>query len=198
MMMALLVMACGLTAHAQETAGDPDAQYAAALLKPGTEAPEFVISGVDGTVNKPLSQLRGQYVVLEFWASWCPDCRKDMPQVKAMYEQFGKKGVQFVGISFDTERTAWKNYVEKNGIEWLQHSELKKWKKGTKIDQDYQVSWIPCYYLLDKEGKVVLGTVQHEKVSAKLAELEAQGLLKGGDCCGKQCCGKTDGKPSEK
>ncbi len=198
MVLALLMMACGLTINAQETNQDPDAQYATELLKPGTVAPEFVISGPDSCCNIPLSQLRGKYVMLEFWASWCPDCRKDMPEVKAMYERFGKKNVKFVGVSFDTDKAAWKNFIEKNGLTWLHHSELKKWKKGTKIDQDYQVKWIPSYYLIDPEGKVVLGTVQHQKIAAKLAELEAQGLLKDSACCGQGSCGKQCCKSSKK
>jgi thiol-disulfide isomerase/thioredoxin len=103
---AIMLMASVLTIGAQETAEDVDAKYAANLLKPGTEAPDFTIQNNDSVKDVKLSDFRGKYVVLDFWASWCPDCRKDMPEVKALYEQFGKKGVQFIGISFDTDKAA--------------------------------------------------------------------------------------------
>ena len=196
--LALLLLVCGHSLQAQEAETDLDAKYATALLSPGTEAPGFVISGKDSCCNVPLSKFRGQYVVLDFWASWCPDCRKDVPQVKAMYERFGSMNVQFIGISFDTDKSAWQTFMEKNGMNWLQHSELKKWKKETKIDQDYHINWIPTYYLLDTEGKVVLGTVQHEKIADKLAELEARGELKAytaeANCCGGKPHCKVSGK----
>ena len=178
MFLALFLMTSSMTMFAQEASSDPDIQYAADLLKTGTEAPDFVISGIDSTYNQPLSRLRGQYVVLDFWASWCPDCRKDIPAVKIMFEKYGKGNVQFVGISFDTNKLAWRNYIAKSGMKWLQHSELKKWKRQTKIDSDYHINWIPTYYLLNPEGKVVVATVQHEKIEAKLSELAAAGKLK--------------------
>ena len=191
--MAVVLMASVLSLSAQEATEDIDVKYAANLLKPGTEAPDFEIQNNDSVKGVKLSNFRGKYVVLEFWASWCPDCRKDMPEVKALYEQYGKQGVQFIGVSFDTDKAAWSNYIDKNNLSWLHTSELVKWKKGTKIDQDYHVQWIPTYYLLDTEGKVVLGTVQPKKVGAKLAELAEQGKLTA-DCGTKAdcCAGKKD------
>lgn len=152
-------------------AEDADSLYAKDLLKPGTQAPEFILDFDDTTQNVPLSRFRGSYVVLDFWASWCPDCRKDIPLMKALYDSFNASGVQFIGISFDTSKEAWQKCIKDNDMSWLQYSELKKWKKETKIDQDYHVNWIPTMYLLDPDGKVVLGTVELEKLKAKLEEL---------------------------
>lgn len=186
--MSMLLLACGMMVNAQTTTEDVDVKYAAELLKPGTVAPDFVVSGPQGGKKVSLKSLRGQYVVLDFWASWCPDCRKDIPAMKAMYEQYSGKQVQFISVSFDTDKKAWTNCIAKNDMKWLQHSELKKWKKGTKIDRDYHVNWIPTYYLLDKEGKVLLGTVQHEKIGKMLADLTGG---HGGKKCGANCkCGK--------
>ena len=81
-----------------EPTKDLDAKYATNMLKPGTRAPEFKLKTYDAKEIK-LSQYRGSYVVLDFWASWCPDCRRDIPAMKALYEQFRDYGVQFVGIS---------------------------------------------------------------------------------------------------
>lgn len=148
------------------TAADLDLKYATELLKAGAEAPDFNLNTIDG---KPmsLSQLRGKYVVLDFWASWCPDCRKDAPFVMELYKKFGAKGVQFVGVSFDKNKEAWKNGVEKLGIEYTQVSDLKPMRESA-VASAYHVKWIPTVYVIDPQGKVVLGTVVADKVSAYL------------------------------
>jgi len=147
-------------------AQDLDSLYARDLLTVGTVAPD--LTDVEGqTVS--LEKYRGQYVVLDFWASWCPDCRKDMPQMKELYTQYSGNGVQFLGISFDTTREALDNYLEKEAIAWPQVTELKKMKES-KMAQAYHIKWIPSIYLLDPNGKVLLATVEIEKLKHLLAE----------------------------
>ncbi len=154
---------------AQVMDDDPDSRYATDLLKTGTEVPDFQMKTLDGKKFK-LSKLRGHYVVLDFWASWCPDCRKDIPNLLRMYNRFHGKGVEFVGVSFDDNATAWQEAVRKYNIPYTQVSELKKWKE-TAVSPLYGVKWIPSLYLIDPEGKVVLSTVVSDKVEAKLYEL---------------------------
>ena len=147
-------------------AQDLDSLYARDLLTVGTVAPD--LTDVEGqTVS--LEKYRGQYVVLDFWASWCPDCRKDMPQMKELYTQYSGNGVQFLGISFDTTREALDNYLEKEAIAWPQVTELKKMKES-KMAQAYHIKWRPSIYLLDPNGKVLLATVEIEKLKHLLAE----------------------------
>ena len=118
------------------------------MLKPGTRAPEFKLKTYDAKEIK-LSQYRGSYVVLDFWASWCPDCRRDIPAMKALYEQFRDYGVPVVGISFDTDREVWaQTYWGKYQMHWTQVSELKKFRKNTVIDKLYKIDWIPSMYLV--------------------------------------------------
>lgn len=149
-------------------AQDADSRYATELLKPGTEAPDFTLKDINGTEHT-LSQLRGNYVVLDFWASWCPDCRKDVPMLKELYAKYGER-IKFVSVSFDDKKENWKNYVEANGMNWLNVSELKKWKE-TQISQMYKIKWIPAMYLIDRQGKIILSTVMIEKMADKLKEL---------------------------
>ena len=165
--MSLMLMAIQLTCGMAQPQ-DLDAKYATDLLKPGTEAPDFKLKTLDGKTFK-LSSLRGRYVVVDCWASWCPDCRKDIPNVQRMYEKFHAKGVAFVGLSFDTDHTKWQQAVEQYGLPYTQVSELKRMRESP-VAQAYGVRWIPSMYLLDPDGKVVLGTVLSDKMESLLYE----------------------------
>lgn len=148
---------------------DDDAKYATELLKGGAAAPDFTLNTIDGKIFR-LNDLKGRYVVIDFWASWCPDCRKDLPNIIRIYNEYHKQGVEFVGVSFDTDKAAWKSAVEKNAIPYAQVSELKKFH-DTEISKAYGVKWIPSMYLIGKDGKVILGTVLSDKLEKTLAGL---------------------------
>ena len=81
---------------------DFDETYAQELLKPGTPAPDFELQTPEGKTLKFSEFAKGKIVVLDFWASWCPDCRKDLPEIIRLYNQFHEIGVEFLGVSFDT------------------------------------------------------------------------------------------------
>lgn len=151
------------------SADDVDIKYAVDLPKAGSEAPDFKLKTMEGKTLS-LSQYRGKYCVLDFWASWCGDCRRDMPEMKRIYDQFSKQGVQFVGISFDTRKEAWQNAVEKYGISYPQVSELKNMREAS-ITKTYGIHWIPSYVLVGPDGKVILSTVLTWKLEKKLEEV---------------------------
>ncbi|MCD8202955.1 MAG: TlpA family protein disulfide reductase [Prevotella sp.] len=163
----ILTLALAITTSVM--AEDADSLYAKDLLQPGTTAPEFTLNDIDGTSHS-LASLRGNYVVLDFWASWCPDCRKDVPKMKELHEQYGNVAT-FVSISFDDNKANWSKYVNENGMDWLHLSELKKWKE-TEISKLYNIKWIPATYILDRNGDIILATVMIEKVAEKLKELK--------------------------
>ena len=170
--MAALMAVCLLAipaVQAQTTEQDADLLYATSMLKPGTAAPDFTLPTLAGK-NFSLSQLKGKVVVLDFWASWCPDCRRDAPNVVRLYREYKDKGVVFVGISFDVDRKAWQEAVKKYGMDYVQVSELKKMREA-QISKTYSVSWIPSLYVIGQDGKVVLGTVLSEKVKQTLQQL---------------------------
>ena len=98
---------------------DLDAKYAADLLKPGTAAPEFVLNDINGNTVK-MSQFRGKTVVLIFWASWCPDCRAEVPALKELQAKTDPNKVVFVSISSDRTVEAWKKYVAENEMGGVQ------------------------------------------------------------------------------
>ena len=173
--LALLLLATTVIIKAQpHHEADFDSKYATELIKPGTVAPDFKMKTIDGKSFK-LSDLRGKTVVLDFWASWCPDCRKDAPEVVRMYNEYHGRGVEFVGISMDTDVSAWRKGCEKLGIKFLQVSELKKFKE-TDISKLYGVRWIPSMVVIGRDGKVVLSTVLSYKVDKYLKELYPTGF----------------------
>ncbi len=165
-----LLCLCSCTFGAEETFDT--GQYDSQLLQPGAEAPDFTITNAQYPGGLKLSQLRGSYVVLEFWASWCPDCRKATPAMVEMHSEYSPRGVEFVGVSFDTDSAAWQRYIESSGMDWIHYSELKKWKDGTTLDGPYRVNWIPTVYLIDPEGKIAAGSISTDKIKAALASLQ--------------------------
>ena len=148
---------------------DADTKYAGSLPKVGTPAPDLKLKTINGKTFT-LNKLRGRYVVLDFWASWCRDCRKDAPVVVEMAERFGSRGVEFVGVSFDTDKEAWRKAVETYGIQYTQVSELKEWKESA-VSAAYGVKWIPSMVLIDPDGKVALSTVLTDKMERMLYEV---------------------------
>lgn len=164
----ILIWTTGL--QAQNALQDADAKYATGLLKKGTKAPDFKLKTPDGKTVQLSKVAKGKYTVLDFWASWCPDCLKDIPNMQRMYKKFAPKGVEFVGISFDTNVDSWKKALDKFNISYTQVSELKKFK-DTDISKTYGVSWIPSVYLIDPDGNIVLGSVISDKIEKALTEL---------------------------
>lgn len=185
--LSLILLTMGLMGvQAQETE-DLDAKYTQGLLAVGSEAPDFVVKKAkedspaislssyrthqEGSLNRP-----GCYVLLDFWATWCPDCRKEIPTVKDIYTKFKNK-VKLIGVSFDTDKDKLKDFREKNEIKWSMYCEGKKWKE-TNISKTYNIQWIPTMYLIDPDGKIAYTTVMAENMMKKLEELDAAGKLK--------------------
>ena len=168
-LLALLLM--GATAvKAQPAQPDFDDKYATELVKAGTAAPDFKMKTPDGKNFQFAKFAKGKTVVLDFWASWCPDCRKDAPEVVRLYEKYRQFGIEFIGVSMDTDVEAWKKAIEKFGITYPQVSELKKFKE-TDIAKAYGVKWIPSMVVVGPDGEVKLSTVLTYKVDKYLKEL---------------------------
>ena len=165
-----LLMIGATAAKAQFAQKDMDDKYATELVKAGTAAPDFKMKTPNGKTIQLSKFAKGKTVVLDFWASWCPDCRKDAPEVVRMYEAYRQYGIEFIGISMDTDVEAWKKAIEQYGIKYPQVSELKKFKE-TDISKAYGVKWIPSMVVVGPDGQVKLSTVLTYKVDKYLKEL---------------------------
>ena len=169
LLLALLMMGA-VTAKAQGPQTDMDNKYATDLVKVGTAAPDFKMKTPQGKTIQLSKFAKGKTVVLDFWASWCPDCRKDAPEVMRLYNKYRQYGIEFIGVSMDTDIEAWKKAIEKFGITYPQVSELKKFKE-TDIAKAYGVNWIPSMVVIGPDGQVKLSTVLTYKVDKYLKEL---------------------------
>lgn len=159
----------GLNAQTPEVV-DLDLKYAADMLKVGTAVPDFTLKDVDGkTVS--LSDFKGKKVVLQFWASWCPDCRAELPLIKSMQEQSDPSKIVFVAVSFDRTEEAFSSYVSKNGLEGVQLYDPAGMRDSA-IAKAYNITWIPSLYLIDEKGKVMLATVVADKLAEAVADLK--------------------------
>ena len=138
------------------------------LLEVGEMAPEIELPQVDGSVLK-LSDLRGQIVLIDFWASWCGPCRAEFPFVKSLYAKYKSKGFEIYGVSLDKDRPSWVSSINSLGLTWKHVSDLKFWNCApAKI---YKVSGIPFTVLIDKEGKIIAKNLRGEDLERKLEEL---------------------------
>jgi peroxiredoxin len=137
-------------------------------LSVGKVAPDFEMASLDGDKVK-LSQLRGKYVLLDFWASWCAPCREENPNVVKQYNAFKNKGFTVLGVSLDRDREQWKKAIKDDGLTWTHVSELKHWDSD--IVKQYAIEGIPSSFLLDKEGKILAKNLRGEELQQFLTKL---------------------------
>lgn len=139
------------------------------MFSVGKMAPDFEQQKPDGTTMK-LSDLRGQVVLLDFWASWCGPCRKENPNVVNVYHKYNKDGFTVMNVSLDKSREAWLGAIEKDGLVWTNHvSDLKFW--SNEAAQLYKVSSIPFTVLIDKDGKIIGTNIRGEALGETLKSI---------------------------
>ena len=147
-------------------------QKAQQLIKPGQPAPNLELPGPDGELVS-LSDLKGQVVLLDFWAAWCGPCRRENPNVVKVYERYKDKGFTIYSVSLDgvrpeqaarftpeelneateNQRQRWVDAIAQDGLTWPHHaSELKYW--GGEASAKYGVQAIPATFLIDRDGKI--------------------------------------------
>lgn len=137
-------------------------------IQVGAVAPDFTLPDVDGN-SVTLSSLRGKYVLIDFWASWCPDCRKENPNIVAAWNKYKDKNFTVLGVSLDRKKDAWLAAIEKDGLAWTHVSDLKDWKSDAAVQ--YAIRWIPMSFLLDPDGVILAVGLEGEALQEKLEEV---------------------------
>jgi thiol-disulfide isomerase/thioredoxin len=137
----------------------------------GATAEDFKLMQPNGNVFS-LSSLRGKYVLLDFWASWCGPCRKEIPHWKTVYRQYQQRGFEIVAISVDRNYKDWRKALKQEQMPWIQvvDSFPSPGQSGYVSDL-FGIRLIPHYILLDKDGKVLLGTGNSEAIREKIRSL---------------------------
>ncbi len=138
-------------------------------LKPGDEAPDFILESIDNKTVK-LSQFKGNFVLLHFWASWSNKSREDAKYLKKIYHKFKDKNLEIIQVSLDSDKTNWKNTIIKDGInEWTHVCDFKMWESS--VTRVYGFNTIPLNFLIDKEGKIVAINVNLKEFEAEMTDI---------------------------
>ncbi|MBV8255981.1 MAG: TlpA family protein disulfide reductase [Chitinophaga sp.] len=134
----------------------------------GATAMNFKQNNVGGKAVQ-LSDYRGKYVLLDFWASWCGPCRAENPNVLDNYEKYHSKGLEILGVSLDNSKDAWVKAIKDDGLTWEHVSDLKGWKN--QVAKEYNIRAVPSNFLIDKEGKIIGVNLRGDELTQKLQEI---------------------------
>ncbi|MEE1900126.1 TlpA disulfide reductase family protein [Flavobacterium rakeshii] len=137
----------------------------------GKTAPDFSAATPNGKTLS-LNQAKGKVTIIDFWASWCGPCRKENPNVVAMYNELHDKGLNIIGVSLDKDDAKWKGAIEKDNLTWQHISNLQGWDEPIAVQ--YGVTSIPATVILDKNGVIVARNLRGEELKAKVKELLAE------------------------
>ena len=177
-----LLLALATPAQSRERAALPEEEDTLTARHPeylpslsiGTIAPEITARDTSG-VELRLSNFRGKYVILDFWATWCGDCRREVPGLKKLYEEthdskIGDKAIQWLSFSFDNKENDWKNFLRKEQFPWPQVSNLKRTREDPTFN-DYQLHWIPAFFILDPDGAIVAKAITAQGLRTELLKI---------------------------
>ncbi len=140
----------------------------AARLEAGSLAPEIALPNPDGDTIL-LSSLRGSYVLLDFWASWCPPCREENPNLVKVYKKYHDEGFEIYQVSLDKARDAWLLGIHEDELHWTHVSDLRFW--NSIVVPVYNIQGIPMSYLLDRRGRIIAQNLRGDMLEQELKQI---------------------------
>lgn len=164
-------VAMGDTGSAPETVMQSSTKEEKSVsLEVGDKYADFAMVDTCGKAMKVSDFVgKNRYVLVDFWASWCGPCRREMPYVVTAYDKFHSKGLEVVGVSLDNNHDAWVKAISALNLTWPQMSDLLGWQcKGAKI---YNVRGIPSNVLIDKKGRIVAKDLRGQNLIDELQRL---------------------------
>ncbi|MBZ9731638.1 AhpC/TSA family protein [Salegentibacter sp. JZCK2] len=145
------------------------------IVDSGDVAPGFSSENSDGNVLS-LNQFKGKTVLLDFGAAWCVPCKKEIPEVKRIFDKYHSKGLEIIGVSFDKDKTIWKENIQNEKLDWHHIYEgNENWRvENGSISKSYQVQAIPAYILIDENGIIIDRYRGADKDDKSLNDLEGK------------------------
>jgi len=155
-----------VTGLEKQEAQEAEAKKIQAGLVEGTQFPDFNEKDVMG---KPLSiaYYKGKVVMIDFWATWCPPCRSEIPNVVTTYQKYHDKGFEIIGVSLDSDQQKLLAFVKENNMTWQQYFDGQGW--GNKLAVKYGIESIPMTFLLDGEGKIIGKDLRGDELTEAVA-----------------------------
>ncbi|GBU08517.1 thiol:disulfide interchange protein [Bacteroidales bacterium] len=154
--------------HSQHIEGLKALIVALEKVEIGKSAPDFIQLDSSGSPVS-LSSFLGQYVLVDFWASWCPPCRRENPNLVKAFDNFKGKNFTVLGVSLDKDKAAWLKAVADDKLDWTHVSDLKQW--DNEAAALYGVRSIPSNVLIDPQGIIIAKNLKDEDLHLKLSEL---------------------------